>query len=600
MPNGENLFASLKAMMRTLLPVLWPILTFSAVFNVLLLAGSFFMLLVYDDVLASRSVPTLSGLLLMVALAYLVQGGIDVLRARVLMHTGALADRRFCDRIYDVLSRHEREVGPLPSGVAPVRDLDLVRGYITGPGPLALLDLPYVAMFLLILFVFHWALGLVTLAGVAVLLVLMLVGDQRSRKPAQQVASVAAARFAMAEDIRRNGEVLRVLGMSGRRNDSWDGISLALIGAHDELAGVSGRMQVISKAFRMFLQSLVLAVGTYLVIENMATGGVIIAGSILSARALMPVEQTIGQWKGMTEASQAWRRLHALFDTVPTRVPPLRLPRPCRDLEVQAVFCGPPGRRAVTLSNASFRLAAGEALAVIGHSGSGKSTLMRAITGAWPSLRGAVRVDGASLDQWDPVELGRDIGYVPQTIEMFEGSVAQNISRFDPEADADAIIAAARAADVHDLILSLPGGYEYALGGPGGGGLSAGQKQRLALARALYRDPFLLVLDEPNSNLDAAGEAALIEAVRTAKARGAIVIVVGHRPSVFAHVDHIMVMADGQIRQMGERTEMLQRLNFNPAVRSNPAGSPAAPGTPAPSPSTTEAASHAVSGTEAG
>lgn len=553
-------------MLRVLQPVMGPLLIFSAVFNVLLLAGSFFMLLVYDDVLASRSLPTLFGLLIIVTVAYVFQGLIDVIRARVLMHAGARADRQFSARLFDVISRYEREAGALPSGNAPVRDLDMVRAFVSGPGPLALLDLPYVVLFLLILFMFHWLLGLTTLAGVAVLVVLMLAGDRRTRAPASELAAATSTRFAMAEDIRRNNEVLHVLGMQTWRRQSWDTVSGHLIATHDRLSGLSGRMQVISKAFRLFLQSFVLAMGAFLVIRGYATGGVIIAGSILSARALMPVEQTIGQWKAMTEATQAWDRLNALLAGVPRREAPLPLPRPTRTLEVQAAVCGPPGRQRVTLANASFRLDAGEAVAVIGHSGSGKSTLMRAITGAWPLLRGAVRLDGAALDQWDPAQLGRDIGYVPQAIEMFDGTIAQNIARFDPDASPDAIIAAAKAADVHDMIVGLPGGYEYQLGGPGGGGLSAGQKQRLALARALYGDPFLLVLDEPNSNLDATGEAALVEAVRTAKLRGAIVVIVGHRPSVFAHVEQVMVMADGQIRQMGERAEMLQRLNFKPAA----------------------------------
>ncbi|MFT4053834.1 MAG: type I secretion system permease/ATPase [Novosphingobium sp.] len=572
-PTRDTFFGEVRGMLQAILPVLWPILTFSAVFNMLLLSGSFFMLLVYDDVLASRSGATLAGLLLMVTIAYVFQGAVDVIRSRVLLHSGAQADQKLCDRLYDIISRYEQEVGPMPSGAAPVRDLDVVRGYITGPGPLALLDLPYVIMFLLILTLFHWALGLTTLAGVLIMIALMVLGDRRTRKPALQAASVAAARFTMAEDIRRNGEVLRVLGMGARRRANWDAVSLNLIAAHDELAGVSGRTQVIGKAFRLFLQSLVLAVGAFLVIDNDATGGVIIAGSILSARALMPVEQTIGQWKPMTEAGQAWRRLAALLDRVPPSQPPMPLPRPHVGLEVQGVVCGPPGRQKITVANVSFRLSAGETLAVIGHSGSGKSSLMRAITGAWPLLRGAVRLDGASLDQWDPVQIGRDIGYVPQSIELFEGSIAQNIARFDPQAEPDTIIAAARAADVHDMIVALPGGYEYPIGGPTGGGLSGGQKQRIALARALYGDPFLIVLDEPNSNLDAAGEGALLTAIVAAKRRGAVVVIVGHRPTVFAQVDHIMIMADGQVLQMGERAEMLKRINFGP-VPSRPSEPP--------------------------
>lgn len=569
-PNRDTVFGEVRAMLQAILPVLWPILIFSAVFNVLLLSGSFFMLLVYDDVLASRSGATLAGLLLMVTIAYVFQGAVDVIRSRVLLHSGAQADQKLCDRLYDIVSRYEQEVGPMPSGAAPVRDLDVVRGYITGPGPLALLDLPYVIMFLVILTLFHWALGLATLAGVLIMIALMVLGDRRTRTPALQAAAVAAARFTMAEDVRRNGEVLRVLGMGARRRASWDAVSLNLIAAHDELAGVSGRTQVIGKAFRLFLQSFVLAVGAFLVIDNDATGGVIIAGSILSARALMPVEQTIGQWKPMTEAGQAWRRLSALLDRVPPVEPPMPLPRPHVGIEVQGVVCGPPGRQKITVANVSFRLSAGEALAVIGHSGSGKSSLMRAMTGAWPLLRGAVRLDGASLDQWDPVQIGRDIGYVPQAIELFEGSIAQNIARFDPQAAPEAIIAAARAADVHDMIVALPGGYEYPIGGPTGGGLSGGQKQRIALARALYGDPFLIVLDEPNSNLDAAGEDALLAAIAAAKQRGALVIIVGHRATVFAQVDHIMIMADGQVLQMGERAEMLKRINFSPAPSRTP------------------------------
>lgn len=562
------LFGEVRAMLHAVLPAIWPILLFSAVFNVLLLSGSFFMLLVYDDVLASRSGATLAGLLLMVTIAYGFQGAIDVIRSRVLLHTGAQTDQRLCDRLYDILSRYEQEVGPMPSGAAPVRDLDLVRGYITGPGPLALLDLPYVLMFLIILALFHWALGLATLLGVLIMIALMVMGDRRTRKPALQAAAVGAARSAMAEDIRRNSEVLRVLGMGARRRTSWDKVSHLLIAAYDDLAGASARTQILSKAFRLFLQSFVLAVGAFLVIDNDATGGVIIAGSILSARALMPVEQTIGNWKPMTEASLAWQRLTAQLDRIPPRQQPMPLPRPKASLEAQGIVCGPPGRQKISVGNVSFRLAAGEALAVIGHSGSGKSSLMRAITGAWPVLRGAVRLDGAALDQWDPVQLGRDMGYVPQAIELFEGSVAQNIARFDPAADPDAIIAAARAADVHEMILALPGGYEYMLGGPGGGGLSGGQKQRIALARALYGEPFLIVLDEPNSNLDAAGEDALLVAIAAAKKRGAIVVIVGHRPTIFAQVDHILIMADGQIMQMGERNEMLKRIGFNPATKS--------------------------------
>ncbi|BBC70976.1 type I secretion protein [Altererythrobacter sp. B11] len=553
--------SGLKGLFQPLLPILWPVLGFSAVFNVLLLSGSFFMLLVYDDVLASRSVPTLAGLLLMVAVAYAFQAALDIIRNRVLFHSGAMADRQLSARVYDVLSRFGSEAGRLPSGAAPVRDLDMVRNYIAGPGPLALLDLPYVAMFLVILTMFHWALGLTALVGALALILLMAVSAKLTNEPARDAATMSGLRFSMAEDIRRRSETIRVLGMGERRRAAWDEANQHLLTAQDRLSEISGRMQGISKTFRQFLQSLMLAVGALLVIEGEATGGIIVAGSILGARALMPVEQTIAHWKSMVDARQALERLAALQQAVPQEYAPMPLPRPKESLEVQQLTSRPPGMKAVTLANVNFRLNAGEALAVIGHSGSGKSTLMRSIVGAWQPLRGSVRLDGAALDQWSPADLGRDIGYVSQRIELFEGTIGQNIARFDPAADPEAIIAAARQAGVHEMIVALPGGYDYQLG-PGGDGLSEGQQQRLALARALYGDPFLIVLDEANSNLDAQGEQALAQAVLRAKERGAIVIIVGHRPSVFAHVDHILVMAGGEARQMGPRDEMLKMLGL--------------------------------------
>jgi len=553
-------------LMKALAPLrgaLWPILILSAVLNILMLSGSFFMLLVYDEVLASRSVPTLLGLVLMVTMAYAFQGVLDLIRSRAMIHAGAMVDTRLSDRIYDLLSRYELRFGPMRQGMMPVRDLDAIRNYLSGPGPIALLDLPYVLLFLGILFLFHWTLGLAALFGVVVLVTLMLMTDRMTREPTLTASTVANARFALAETTRRNAEVIRALGMSERTRTSWRELSGGALGAHDQLAGISGKMQGISKTFRMLLQSLMLAIGAALVIEGEATGGVIIAGSILSARALMPVEQTIANWKGLTAARQAWDRLERVLAEIQPDFTPMALPAPEQTLQVQNLVSGPPGAQTVTLSNVSFQLQAGMAMAVVGRSGSGKSTLMRALVGVWPVIRGSIRLDGATLDQWDSPSLGQHIGYVPQAIELFDGTVAQNIARFDPDATPEAIIAAAKAADIHEMIVRLPGGYEYQLG-VGGGSLSAGQKQRVALARALYGDPFLLILDEPNSNLDSEGEMALGTAIDHARERGAITIIVAHRPSILTRVDYIMVMADGQVRQTGERDEMLARLNLLP------------------------------------
>lgn len=555
--------SELKASLAPLKAAIAPVLVISAVLNILMLSGSFFMLLVYDEVLTSRSTPTLLGLFLMVTVAYAFQGVLDLIRGRAMIHAGALIDTRLSDRIYDVISRYELRFGPMVQGMAPVRDLDSVRSYLSGGGVLALLDLPYVILFLGILFIFHWTLGLVATFGVLVLVALMLMTNRLMKEPTQEASSLAAVRSTLAETTRRNAEVILALGMGTRNRQNWQHISQSVLDTDDRLAGVAGKMQGVSKVFRQLLQSMMLAMGAFLVIQGEATGGVIVAGSILSARALMPVEQTIAHWKAMMAARQAWDRLNGVLANLPEEIAPMALPAPCSSLAVQNVFSGPPGSNRATVSNVSFQLQAGKSLAVVGHSGSGKSSLIRNLVGAWPLARGSIRLDGAEITQWDPHDLGRHIGYVPQAIEMFDGTIAQNISRFQPDATPEAIIAAARAADIHDLILRLPGGYEYALGASGGS-LSAGQQQRVALARALYGDPFLMILDEPNSNLDREGEAALARALEKARTRGAIVIIVAHRPAILSQVDYIMVMNNGQVQQIGAREEMLERLKLLP------------------------------------
>lgn len=561
--------SELNAALAPLKGAIAPVLVISAVLNILMLSGSFFMLLVYDEVLTSHSTPTLLGLFLMVTVAYAFQGLLDIVRGRAMIHAGALIDTRLSERIYDVISRYELRFGPMAQGMAPVRDLDSVRVYLASGGVLALLDLPYVVLFLGILFVFHWTLGLLATFGVVVLVALMLVTNHMMRDPTRAASSLSAVRFSLAETTRRNAEVIQALGMGARNRQEWREISQSVLDTDDRLSGVSGKMQSAGKVFRQLLQSMMLAMGAYLVIGGEATGGVIVAGSILSARALMPVEQTIAHWKSMMAARQAWDRLNGVFVSLPEEIAPMALPAPQSNLSVQNIFSGPPGSNRATVSNVSFQLQAGKSLAVVGHSGSGKSSLIRNVVGAWPVARGTIRLDGAEITQWDPNELGRHIGYVPQAIEMFDGTIAQNISRFQPDATPETIIAAAKAADIHELILRLPGGYEHALGA-GGESLSAGQQQRVALARALYGDPFLLVLDEPNSNLDRDGEAALSRALDAARVRGAIVIIVAHRPAILSQVDYIMVMSNGQVQQMGTREEMLERLKLLPQAPAAP------------------------------
>ncbi|SLJ95909.1 type I secretion system permease/ATPase [Novosphingobium mathurense] len=562
---APRLNTELKQALVPLRRVLLPVLAISSVYNVLLLSGSFFMLLVYDDVLPSRSVPSLVSLLLMVALAYAFQALLDVVRGRVMVQVGSLFMRGISDRVLDVLSRHELTRGAMPNGTQIVRDADTVRACLSGPGPLACVDLPWIAVYLLILAIFHWNIGLLALFGVAVLVTLMLVNNRMTEPLALATMRSGARRVGLAESTLRNAETLKALGMESARQSEWHSVEAEFLRANDRFSAISSTLSGSTKAFRMLLQSATLALGAFLVIDGRATGGIIIAGSILSARALAPVEQVIANWKGMVSARQALDRLRNLFEAVPFRVAPMGLEGPRRDLVVQGLAAGPPGTQKVAVLDLSFRLSAGDALAVVGRSGSGKTTLARVLCGVWKPLRGAIRLDGATLDQWSPDEIARILGYVPQSIELFEGTIGQNIARFQPDADREAILAAANAADCHDLIVRLEGGYDHVIGAHGSG-LSAGQQQRIALARALFADPFLLVLDEPNSNLDHDGERALGLAIRQARQRGAIVVVIAHRPSVIAHASHIMAMNNGRIERFETRQEFEARI-------ASPAGS---------------------------
>lgn len=554
-----RLSSELKTAVAPLRRTLLPILLISSVYNVLLLAGSFFMLLVYDDVLPSHSVPSLVSLLVLVMIAYGFQALLDVTRGRIMVHVGSMFMRSVSTRILDLISEFELNRGPMPQGTQIVRDVETVRGYLSGPGPLAILDLPWIVVYLLILSVFHWSIGLLSLIGVAALVALMLVNNRLTAPLAQATVRASASRSNLAETTRRNAETIKALGMASARRIQWSAAEADYLRANDRFSYISSTMSGLTKAFRMFLQSATLALGAFLVIEGEATGGVIIAGSILSARALAPVEQVIANWKGLIASRLALGRMRDIMEAMPDRVEPMGLNRPGRELDVKALSSAPPGTRRVTLADVTFKLQAGDALAVVGRSGSGKTTLARVLCGVWPILRGTVRMDGATIDQWSADEIARIIGYVPQSIELFEGTIAQNIARFQTPPDRDAILKAAQAADCHDLIIRLENGYDHLIA-PQGGGLSAGQQQRIALARALYRDPFLVILDEPNSNLDYDGEVALGAAIGRVRERGGIVVVIAHRPSVIANVSHILVMNQGRVERFETREDFEKRI----------------------------------------
>ena len=531
----------------------------SGMSNILMLTGAIFMLEIYDRVLPSRSIPTLVALIALASGLFLAQGLLDIIRGRVLIRVGNRLDEQLSERVYDTVLRLPLKVGNRSDGLQPLRDLDSVRSFLSGAGPTALFDLPWLPIYLAICFAFHPYIGLTALAGAVILGVLTLMTELMTREPTRSATGFAMTRTSLAEAGRRNAEALRAMGMSRPSAAQWSEANRKYMISQQRASDVAGGFGSMSRVLRMMLQSCVLAVGAYLVINQQATAGIIIAGSILAARALAPVDLAIGNWKGFVAARQSWERLTRLLAMFPEQKMPMALQPPAKSLAVETVAAVPPGTERVVVQDVSFALQSGHGLGIIGPSGSGKSSLARLLIGVWEPARGRVRLDGASIDQWSPDALGPHIGYLPQDVELMAGTVAQNIARFASPLDADAVIAAATAAGVHSLIVGLPEGYETPVG-ESGSGLSAGQAQRIALARALYGDPFLVVLDEPNSNLDAEGDEALSHAIMGVRARGGIVVVVAHRPSAIASVDQLLMMNQGRAQGFGPKEEILAKL----------------------------------------
>ncbi|MFZ5731561.1 MAG: type I secretion system permease/ATPase [Pseudomonadota bacterium] len=537
----------------------------SLMINLLYLTGSFFMLEIYDRVLPSRSVPTLVGLMILAGGLYIAQGFLDVIRSRILVRIGSSLDESLSERVYDTVVKLPLVGGGKGEGLQPLRDLDSIRSFLSGAGPGALFDLPWLPLYLGICFLFHPLIGVTALAGALILIGLTIATEFMTRLPAQRSTGYAARRNDLAISSRRNAEVLVAMGMAGRMAQRWNETNRDYMESQQRASDVAGGLGGAAKVLRMFLQSAVLAVGAWLVINQQATAGIIIAGSILSARALAPVDLAIAHWKGFVAARQGWQRLNKLLARMPVRDAPTLLDAPVKKLAVEAVSVVPPGDQRIVAQDISFALEAGSGLGIIGPSGSGKSSLLRALVGVWRPVRGNVRFDGAALDQWSPDVLGRHIGYLPQDVELFAGTIAQNISRFVPNADSAGIIAAARDAGVHDLIVRMREGYDTQVGDHGSV-LSAGQAQRVALARALYGNPFLVVLDEPNSNLDTEGDEALTRAIQSVRARGGIVIVVAHRPVGIEAVDMVLFMRDGRAQAFGPKEQVLTQVLQRPAA----------------------------------
>jgi ATP-binding cassette subfamily C protein len=541
------------------------------------LTGSVFMLEVYDRVIPSRSIPTLVGLCALALMLYGFQWLFENVRGRILVRIGSSFDAALAPDVFSAILRQPLRAKTAGDGLMPLRDLEAIRSFIAGAGPTAFCDLPWIPLYVAICWAFHPAIGVAVIIGAIVLLSIAFIAERAIQKPARAASSAGSVRMAAAEGSRRNAEVVQALGMGTWLKAGWERRNAEFRAAQQEAADLALGLGGLSKTLRMVLQSGVLALGALLVIEQAASPGVIIAASILSARALAPVELAISQWKALVAARQGWDRLNALLALNAPVSHEIALPKPETSLKVQGLSAAPPGMDRLAVHDVSFELMAGQGVGVIGPSGSGKSSLVRLLVGVWQPLRGKIRLDDASIDQWAPDELGRSIGYLPQDVELFSGSIAANIARFDPSATSEKVLAAAKEAGVHELILAMPNGYHTNIG-EGGAALSAGQRQRIALARALYGDPFLVVLDEPNSNLDSDGDDALARAIASVRQRGGIVVVVAHRPSALGNVDMILAIAGGQVAAFGPRDQVLHRVLH--AVPSTPSG--AEPHGPAP------------------
>lgn len=533
---------------------------FSGVVNLLGFTGSVFMLETYDRVIPSGSLPTLVALLILAAGLYAFSGFLDAIRGRVLARAANILDASLSARVIAAIAGAPLKIKIGGDVLKPAQELDQIRAFLGGTGPTALFDLPWMPIYLAVCFFLHPLIGWLAAAAMLFLIALTVATDVLTRTRTKETAIAMASRNRFAEAVHRNAEVVAAMGMLEQVQTRWTNAHLGVTTVQRRAGDITSTFAIASKTLRQAVQSGSLALGAYLVIHGDMSGGMIIAASIIVARALQPVEQVIANWRNMVAARQAWRRLQELFKLFPEISERTALPAPTRSLSVEGVFASPPGeRQRMTVQNIGFRVPAGTAIGIVGASASGKSSLVRTLTGVWPVARGKVTLDGASLDQWPEHERGKHIGYMPQSSDLFPGTIAENIARLDPGAADDAIITSARAAGVHEMIVALADGYETQVG-DGGLNLSAGQRQRIALARALYGNPFLVVLDEPNSNLDAEGEMALSEAIASVKRRGGIAIVVAHRNSVLSQIDTLLVMENGAAKAYGPRDEVLKAL----------------------------------------
>ena len=531
---------------------------FSLFINTLVLTGPLYMLQVYDRVLSSHSIGTLVAITVLATVMLVTYGALDVIRARILERIGAKFDAQLNARVFDAMFGR-RLLAPRALATEPLRDLNAIRQFLAGAGPATFFDAPWVPLFLAVIFFFHPLLGFIATVGAIILFALALLTEITTKKRLAEASQETSAAHLFAGSSLRNAEVIAAMGMLANLRRRWLTRHQKGLAVQSFATDTAGTLRVCSKVVRMLLQIALLGAGAALAIEKVISPGSIVAVSIIVGRALAPVEQSIGYWQGFVSARSAYRRLEELLRAVPQQLERMSLPAPTGKLLVENLVAIPPGAKLPVLKGVSFQLEAGKALGVIGPSASGKSTLARLLIGVWPPSSGSVRLDGADVYTLPNEEVGPWIGYLPQDVELFDGTVAENIARFAPDPNPDQVVLAAKRASVHEMILRLPDGYDSRIG-ESGSFLSAGQRQRLALARALYGNPALLVLDEPNSNLDAEGDQALTRAILGLKKLGRTVIVMAHRPSAIAAVDMLLVMRDGKIQNFGAKEDVLASM----------------------------------------
>ncbi len=531
---------------------------FSLVINLLMLTPTIYMLQLYDRVLSSRSEETLVMLTLLVVAIFITQGALEWVRSQILVRVSVKLESLLNKRLFIIAYKQSLYTGGQQASGQALDDLTSLRQFLTGNGLFAFFDAPWLPFYVVLMFLFHPYFGWVAISAASVLIILAIINEKITHKVLEEANGLAAQGRALVNKNLRNAEVIESMGMLESIHQRWLKGSEKVLFLQALASSRAGLITAMSKTLRMMFQSLVLGLGAYLAIQQEISPGLMIAGSILLGRALAPIDLMIGSWKGFIMARAQYVRLNTLLLNIPEDKEKMSLPEPKGSLQIEQAVVAPPGVKTAVIKGVSLTINAGDSVGIIGPSGAGKSTLVRALLGIWPAASGKIRLDGADVFAWDRMELGPYIGYLPQDIELFEGTISENIARFG-ELDAEKVIAAAKMSDVHELILRLPEGYDTVIG-RAGGNLSGGERQRIGLARALYGSPKLVVLDEPNSNLDEQGEIALAKALVQLKQAQVTAIIVTHRNRVLGSVDKLLMLKEGQLVAYGPRDEVLAHL----------------------------------------